>query len=96
MNLHSFCKTVLVGFLLGLLITSTFSAAQEIHPPHWTYSGAENPKQWGKLDPAYSLCSLGRTQSPIDVKNAKPADLPVLKIDSQTVRLNIVDNGHPN
>jgi len=96
MILHSRCKTVLFASPLGLLTTSTLSAGQESNPPHWTYSGAENPKQWGKLDPAYSLCSLGRTQSPIDVKNAKPADLPVLKIDSQTVRLNIVDNGHPN
>ena len=79
---------------LGLLITSTLSTGQESHPPHWTYSGAENPKQWGKLDPAYSLCSLGRTQSPIDVKNPKLADLPVLKIDYEAVPLNIVDNGH--
>ena len=94
MNLHSFCKTVLVGSMLFLLITRTFSAAQESHPPHWTYSGPESPTQWGKLDPAYSLCSLGRMQSPIDVKNAKPADLPVLKIDYQAVPLNIVDNGH--
>jgi carbonic anhydrase len=94
MNWHSFCKTVLVGAMLGLLITRTFSAAQESHPPHWTYSGPESPKQWGKLDPAYSLCSLGRMQSPIDVKNAKTAELAVLKIDYQAAPLNIIDNGH--
>jgi carbonic anhydrase len=94
MNLHSFCKTVLVGSMLIQFITPTFSAAQESHPPHWTYSGTESPKQWGKLDPTYSLCSLGRAQSPVDVKNAKPADLPVLQIDYHAVPLNIIDNGH--
>ena len=94
MNLHSFCKTVLVGSMLIQFITPTFSAAQETHLPHWTYSGAESPKEWGKLDPAYSLCSLGRAQSPIDVKNAKSADLPILKIDYHAEPLNIIDNGH--
>ena len=84
MNLHSFCKTVLVGSMLGLLITPTFSAAQESHPPHWTYSGPESPEQWGKLDPAYSLCSQGRMQSPMDVKNAKPA-ASTLKTDDDQV-----------
>jgi carbonic anhydrase len=87
-------KTVLIGSLLGLLITPALSAAQESHPPHWTYSGPESPKHWGTLDPSYSLCSLGHMQSPIDVRNAKPADLPVLKIDYQAVPLNIIDNGH--
>jgi carbonic anhydrase len=94
MNSHSFCKTVLFTSMLGLLITPTFSIAQEGHPPHWTYSGPEDPKHWGKLDPGYSSCSLGRRQSPIDVKHAKPADLAVLKIDYQAVPLNIIDNGH--
>ena len=94
MNAHSFYKSVLFASILGLLITPIFSTPQESHPPHWTYSGAENPEHWGKLDPAYSLCSLGRMQSPIDVKNGKPADLPVLKIDYEAVPLNIIDNGH--
>lgn len=91
---HSCCKTVLFICALGLVITPTFSTGQESHPPHWTYSGAEGPSHWGNLDPAYSLCSLGRTQSPIDVKDGKPADLPILKIDYQAVPLNIIDNGH--
>jgi carbonic anhydrase len=94
LNLHTFCKTILVCSPLALLFTALSSAAQESHPPHWTYSGAEGPEHWGKLDPAYSLCSTGRMQSPINVKNAKPADLPVLKIDYRAVPLNIIDNGH--
>jgi carbonic anhydrase len=52
MNFHFFCKAVLVGSMLIQLITTTFSAAQETHPPHWTYSGAESPKKWGSSTPS--------------------------------------------
>jgi carbonic anhydrase len=72
-------------------ITLALCATQGAHPSHWSY---EQPEQWGMLDATYSLCSLGRTQSPIDVKNATPSDLPTLKIDYQNVPLNIIDNGH--
>jgi len=91
MNSLSFCKTALLGSMLGLPITLALCTAQEGHPPHWTY---EHPEQWGMLDPAYSPCSLGRTQSPIDVKNARFAALPALKIDYHSGPLNIIDNGH--
>ena len=69
-------------------------AAQEAHPPHWAYEGKEGPADWGKLDSTYATCSLGHTQSPIDIKDAKSADLPALKFDYQAVPLNIIDNGH--
>ena len=91
MSRPSFCKAVRSASTLALPMTLFFSAAQEGHPPHWTY---EYPEQWGKLDPAYSSCSSGRAQSPIDVKDTKPADLPALKIDYREVPLNIIDNGH--
>lgn len=94
MNSDCFCKTILFASILRLLVTPTFSTAQESHPPHWTYAGPESPKHWGKLDPGYSSCSLGHMQAPIDVKHAKPANLAALKIDYQAVPLNIIDNGH--
>jgi len=91
MNSPSFRKAVLLASTLGLSITLAFRVAQESHPPHWSY---EHPEEWGKLDASYSSCSLGRRQSPIDVENAKAADLPVLKIDYRDVPLNVIDNGH--
>ena len=27
---------------------------------HWTYTGADGPADWGKLDPAFSSCSTQR------------------------------------
>jgi carbonic anhydrase len=94
MNSHSFCRTVLFASILSLLILPAFSAAQEAHPPHWDYSGPEDPSHWGKLDPSYAACSLGQTQSPINITHAKPADLPALKLDYKVIPLNIIDNGH--
>jgi len=94
MNPHSFCRTVLFASILSLLVLPAFSAAQEAHPPHWDYSGPEDPSHWGKLDPSYAACSLGQTQSPINITHAKPAVLPTLKLDYQAIPLNIIDNGH--
>lgn len=91
MNWSSFRRTILLESMLCLPITLALCSAREAHPLYWSY---EQPEQWGKLDPTYALCSMGRAQSPIDVKNATPSDLPVLKIDYQDVPLNIIDNGH--
>jgi carbonic anhydrase len=46
------------------------------------------------LDSSYAACLIGNTQSPIDIKDAKKADLPALKFDYHAVPLNIIDNGH--
>jgi carbonic anhydrase len=91
MNSTSVRRALLLGLVLSLPFALAFRGTQKSHPPHWTY---EHPEQWGDLDRTYSSCSLGRTQSPIDVKNAKPVDLPVLKMDYQNVSLNIINNGH--
>ena len=47
--------------------------------PPWTYYGRKGPSSWGKLDPAYSACSKGKQQSPIDIRGAKrnPALQPI-------------------
>ncbi len=38
---------------------------------HWDYYGKTGPLGWGRLDPAYRLCSQGKEQSPIDIHGAK-------------------------
>ena len=79
---------------LWILAAPAISLAQEAHPPHWAYAGPEDPKHWGELDPAFAACSNGHHQSPIDIKDAKKADLPALRFDYNTVPLSIIDNGH--
>src|SRR5437016_12532588 len=42
----------------------------------------------------YTTLFRSHTQSPIDIKDARKADLPTLKFDYHAVSLNIIDNGH--
>jgi carbonic anhydrase len=67
---------------------------QQPHHSHWSYSGAEGPAHWAQLDHSYATCSDGHAQSPIDIKDAKPADLPPLQFDYGAAPQSIVNNGH--
>ena len=42
----------------------------------WGYHGDEGPAHWGDLHPAYAECSQGQAQSPVDITNPVPGDLP--------------------
>src|SRR3974390_2225987 len=84
-----------IGPVPGLSVLAGRSLAQEAHhPPHWAYKGAEDPRHWGELDPAFATCGSGHHQSPINITNATKADLPALKMDYNAVPLSIIDNGH--
>jgi carbonic anhydrase len=39
----------------------------------WSYAGGSGPDAWGRLDPAYAACEVGRAQSPIDLRDAVEA-----------------------
>ena len=67
--------------------------------PHWSYAGegsdkATGPAEWSRLKPDWAICSEGKRQSPIDIREAIPADLPPLEPAYQAVQLSIIDNGH--
>jgi len=62
--------------------------------PRWSYSGADGPDHWGDLDPSFATCKTGKLQSPVDIKEAKPADLHALRFDYKLSPLKIIDNGH--
>jgi carbonic anhydrase len=83
----------MVTLLAGFALLPIASYAQK-PAAAWSYRGDESPKDWGKLDRAYAACSAGHAQSPIDIRGAKKSDLPRLKFDYKTVRLDIIDNGH--
>ena len=94
MRATSFCKVFSLTFVSALAVFAGCAWAQEGHPPHWSYEGNDGPKNWGNLDSSYASCSIGHTQSPIDIKDAKKAELPPLKFNYNAVPLNIIDNGH--
>jgi carbonic anhydrase len=94
MRSHSWCRTVLFASFMSVAGLPTVAAGQEAHAPHWAYQGKEGPEEWGKVDPSYAACSTGHAQSPIDIEDAKTADLPALTFNYHAVPLNIIDNGH--
>jgi carbonic anhydrase len=94
MDIRTTNKEVCWAWLLFLVFIPTLCSAQGQPPPHWGYEGKEGPKSWGTLDRAYAGCSLGHAQSPINITNAKKADLPALRFDYNPVPLNIINNGH--
>ena len=64
--------------------------------PHWSYAGSTGPTHWGTLEKDYSACSSGKTQSPIDIRNAgvKTKGLPAVDFNYKASPLKIIDNGH--
>jgi carbonic anhydrase len=79
-------------FLLLSLATSGY--AQEHKHSHWSYDGEEGPSYWGELSPDFAACKIGHRQSPIDIRDAKKADLPAIQFDYKESPLHIIDNGH--
>lgn len=64
------------------------------HPAHWGYTGDIGPDHWGDLDPAYSFCSLGRNQSPVDIVNPMAQPVEALTFAYGRAPLRIINNGH--
>lgn len=78
--------------LMLLLSASLF--AQHHESSHWGYDGTEGPSHWAELNPEFAMCRSGHHQSPIDIRNARKADLPPIQVSYQPSPLHILDNGH--
>ena len=79
--------------IIGVLASPTPTKAGE-DSPDWSYGGAANPTQWGRLGHDFALCETGRDQSPIDIDNAvlgTPADIVFNYSEAPLV---VVNNGH--
>lgn len=81
-------------FVLGILLAcSTLILAGE-DLPHWAYGGAGNPTQWGRLDPSFATCSIGRDQSPVNIDNAVVDTPAEIEFNYSPTPLMVVNNGH--
>ena len=61
----------------------------------WGYAAENGPNVWGQLSPEYSLCAEGKHQSPIDLVNPTPAELPPIRYNYDAVtNVAIRNNGH--
>ena len=86
---------VLAFSVTALALASVAPRTQAQHASaHWEYEGADGPTHWGTLDNAYRKCSAGTNQSPIDIHDAKSADLPPISFTYKSSPLKLTDNGH--
>jgi len=70
-------------------------AKKELHSAQWRYSGEVGPQHWGDLSSSYALCSQGKNQSPIDLRETTAIGaqgLPELDIRYRTVPLKILQD----
>ena len=72
----------------------TKKTALHIEATRWGYAAENGPDVWARLSPEYRLCSIGIHQSPIDIVNPTPVELPALVFNYQPVTLNIHNTGH--
>ena len=56
---------------LGIALTAIGVFTAEEHHPHWSYGGSTGPANWGTLEHDYGSCALGKTQSPIDIREER-------------------------
>jgi carbonic anhydrase len=73
---------------------AVFASDHGHHKAHWSYSGAEGPSHWGSLDKAYSTCSTGKNQSPINLTRMIEAELPPLTLHYAKGGHKVLNNGH--
>ncbi len=63
----------------------------------WSYEGATGPANWEMLDPSFSNCGEGVSQSPVDIQTgfSEEADLPslIMRYDDDAV-LDVVHKGY--
>jgi carbonic anhydrase len=91
----TFNNISILPLILYTLVLVAGSMGQAHDPKHsWDYGEALGPDHWGDLKPEFAMCKSGHQQSPIDIHDAKKADLPQIHFDYQPSSLHIIDNGH--
>jgi carbonic anhydrase len=62
---------------------------------HWGYEGASTgPNSWGSMSPAFSLCSEGKEQSPINITSSYSQEMDKIKFNYGMTKITVVNNGH--
>ncbi|KAJ7971562.1 Alpha carbonic anhydrase [Quillaja saponaria] len=81
---------------ITLLLVSTSALDKKIEPGSFGYSGANGPERWGSLSPRFSVCSNGKSQSPVDIKKGilvQNKNLVSLVRDYKPANATLINNG---
>ncbi|HEY0488478.1 MAG TPA: carbonic anhydrase family protein, partial [Telluria sp.] len=83
-----------MAVLAATLMAGTAWAQAADHAPHWEYAGKAGSAHWADLDQGFAACKLGKEQSPIDIRGAKPEALAPIGFEYSGSPAEIVNNGH--
>lgn len=73
------------------------SAPEATDPPAWNHDPGDSdlgPGSWGSIDASFEACQAGAAQSPVDIADAVPAELPPLEFSYAPTRVVIENTGH--
>ncbi len=77
--------------------------ASQGHVVHWGYNSSDGPDRWAELNSEWAICADGRSQSPIDIRDAATSKLDdmVLRFEPATLKIihqehvvDVLNNGH--
>lgn len=60
---------------------------------NWSYKGKTGPENWWKLNPDYSLCKDGKSQSPIDIDKVYKTKLYEIKFSYKDTPIKLINTG---
>ena len=84
-------KATALMISLSLAISASARADEGAH---WAYDGHGGPEHWAELSKDFSMCGLGRNQSPVNLAGAVPSSLAAIRFDYPLETSEIVNNGH--
>ncbi|HET7773918.1 MAG TPA: carbonic anhydrase family protein [Burkholderiaceae bacterium] len=73
------------------------AAAASEHGARWSYGDDETgPAHWGRLEPRFNACAIGKRQSPIDILDSEALQTPMepIRFNWGTAAGSVVHNGH--
>ena len=82
----------LFKLLLAETIALNILPLNKAQASQWSYQGETGADFWGNLDSDFEACSLGQSQSPINIESSTDSDLGSLELNYRDTPLKIINN----
>ncbi len=96
-GLHHIANSLMIIMCVLMCITGcgkARSVTSTTAKVEWGYEAENGPGVWAQLSPEYVLCAEGKHQSPIDLVNPIPVELPPIPYNYYPTSMNIRNTGH--
>ena len=96
-DMHHIANLLIIIMCVLMCITGCGKVAgvpSDTGKVEWGYEAKNGPQVWAQLSQEYFLCAEGKHQSPIDLVNPTPAELPPIPYNYYPTSMNIRNTGH--